>query len=131
MQVMKLGCSLAHARCSKRKWRSVRPPAGLFASRVAPSKPTATFTGIWPTKIGASAQSRTDQGTQDMEQIFGWLPLWVAAIVSLVLLPVLIIAHRMTVKRLTKAEHMIGFASGLIGGYGVLSVFTQAAGITT
>lgn len=66
-----------------------------------------------------------------MEQIFGWLPLWVAAIVSLVLLPALVIAHRMTVKRLTKVEHLVCAASVVVGGYGFLSVFTQAAGLTS
>jgi hypothetical protein len=60
-----------------------------------------------------------------MEQFFGWMPLWVAGMVSLAMLPALVIAGKMTSKRLTKAEHLACATSVFVGGYGVLSVMAQ------
>lgn len=70
-----------------------------------------------------------------MEQFFaqflGWLPIWGAGIVSLALVPALILAQKMTMKRLTKVDNMVCTASALVGGYGLMSVLIQAAGLTS
>jgi|GEM_PF-6582810 hypothetical protein len=57
--------------------------------------------------------------------------MWVAAIVSLAMLPAPVIAARIVSKSLTWVEYLVCVVSFLIGGYGFMSVGLQAYGLTS